>query len=242
MPTSGDTEQSTKDVDPKSSQKAGTEEKLGSAELKETIQDSGSSSKATLQSTDLSTNPPPKGQEQVQEQVQEQEQKAKQEDKGKTDKKAGEGTDSKAGQAGKKDGTTEDEASKTKKDSPPAKPEGPQASQPQADQPQVVQPQAPGQPASGAKARLPAGPKLEFMHVLKQIKNGKVKMNLVKYGNELNLIDERACSRVYAVNPEKKSECEEFCVNKWNECKDSEVPGYCLADLYNSNNCYFCFV
>nr|BAR42525.1 putative papain-like cysteine prorease [Plasmodium chabaudi chabaudi] len=247
-PTSGDTEHSTDDGQPASSKGTGADEKSKSDEEKKATQDSGSSSKATLQSPDSSTNLPTKGQdqEQVQEQIQStdvnQVEKQKQEGEGKTDNTAG--------KEGKKAGTTEDETSKTKEELPPAKPEGQQADkvpeqqdvQPQSDQPQVVQPQAPGQPASGAKARLPAGPKLEFMHVLKQIKNGKVKMNLVKYGNELNLIDERACSRVYAVNPEKKSECEEFCVNKWNECKDSEVPGYCLADLYNSNNCYFCFV
>nr|BAR42545.1 putative papain-like cysteine prorease [Plasmodium chabaudi chabaudi] len=253
-PTSGDTEQSTKDVDPKSSQKAETQEGSESETAKET------KAKGEAGSTTLSPGPEVKGQD----------------GEGKTDQqKTPEGakdtkvTENVAGSEEKKEGATEDASSKTKEELPPTKPEGQeninseqqavnqkvgqqqdaqlqtnqlQADQPQSGQPQVVQPQAPGQPASGAKARLPAGPKLEFMHVLKQIKNGKVKMNLVKYGNELNLIDERACSRVYAVNPEKKSECEEFCVNKWNECKDSEVPGYCLADLYNSNNCYFCFV
>nr|BAR42515.1 putative papain-like cysteine prorease [Plasmodium chabaudi chabaudi] len=249
--TSQDIKQPTEDVDPKSSQGTDSKEKSKSDEEKK------AKAKGEAGSETLPTGTEVKGQEQVQEQVQEQaqgdtekpaEEKVQKtegehvEKQKQTNPDGTEVTDNPAGKEGKKAGTTEEGSSKTQEDSPPTKPEGPQENQPQPGQPQVVQPQAPGQPASGAKARLPAGPKLEFMHVLKQIKNGKVKMNLVKYGNELNLIDERACSRVYAVNPEKKTECEEFCVKNWNECKDTEVPGYCLAHMYNSNNCYFCFV
>ncbi|CXH93288.1 serine repeat antigen 1 [Plasmodium berghei] len=90
--------------------------------------------------------------------------------------------------------------------------------------------------------QLQVGIRLEFMHILKQIKNGKVKMNLVKYGSELSMIDDRICSRVYAINPEKKNECEQFCAAKWSICQFDISPGYCLAKLYNSDDCYFCYV
>ncbi|KEG00450.1 hypothetical protein YYE_04634 [Plasmodium vinckei vinckei] len=98
------------------------------------------------------------------------------------------------------------------------------------------------QAESTTEAELPANLKHEFMHILKQIKNGKVKMNLVKYGTELSMVDDHSCLRSYAINHEKKSECEDFCSKNWNVCKDEISPGYCLTKLYNSNNCYFCFV
>ncbi|ETB57085.1 hypothetical protein, variant 1 [Plasmodium yoelii 17X] len=144
-----------------------------------------------------------------------------------------------AGQEVQKETGTTGASSKEKGPLPPVNPsEGHQAGK--VTEQQADQPSAQAQPANSI-TQLQAV-KIEFMHILKQIKNGRVQMNLVKYGDELNMIDDRMCSRVHAINYEKKDECEKFCANHWNECQYEASPGYCLSKMYKSDDCYFCYV
>ncbi|EAA22428.1 SERA-3, partial [Plasmodium yoelii yoelii] len=168
------------------------------------------------------------GQEQVQEQVQEQRADSKQVD-------GAEITKNVTGQEEKKEIGTENSSSKGKEQQPAAK-----ASEGQ--QPVNVPEQQAGRAQAADSITKLQAVKIEFMHILKQIKNGRVQMNLVKYGDELNMIDDRMCSRVHAINYDKKDECEKFCITKWSECQTATSPGYCLSKLYESNDCYFCYV
>nr|BAR42357.1 putative papain-like cysteine prorease [Plasmodium falciparum] len=92
-------------------------------------------------------------------------------------------------------------------------------------------------PTAAEKSR-----KAQIFHVLKHIKNSRIKMGLVKYDNSDNIGGDHVCSRTYAVNPEKQEECVKFCEENWENCKNKPSPGYCLAKLKNTNECFFCYV
>ncbi|SBT75713.1 serine-repeat antigen, putative [Plasmodium ovale] len=83
--------------------------------------------------------------------------------------------------------------------------------------------------------------KVEVVHILKYIKNNKIQSSLIKYDYEYDLGD-HACSRSYAIDPEKQDECISFCNDKWDDCKRTISPGYCLTKLKGTNECIFCFV
>ncbi|SPJ08323.1 serine repeat antigen 2 [Plasmodium sp. DRC-Itaito] len=82
----------------------------------------------------------------------------------------------------------------------------------------------------------------QIFHVLKHIKDNKIKMGLVKYDNSDNIGGDHVCSRTYAVNPEKQEECVKFCDDNWEKCKNKPSPGYCLTKLKKTNECFFCYV
>ncbi|KYN95107.1 serine repeat antigen 4, partial [Plasmodium gaboni] len=84
--------------------------------------------------------------------------------------------------------------------------------------------------------------KAQIFHVLKHIKDSKIKMGLVKYENSDNIGADHVCSRTTAVNPEKQEECVKFCDDNWDKCKDKPSPGYCLTKLKETNECFFCYV
>ncbi|SOV20640.1 serine repeat antigen 2 [Plasmodium sp. DRC-Itaito] len=84
--------------------------------------------------------------------------------------------------------------------------------------------------------------KAQIFHVLKHIKDSKIKMGLVKYENSDNIGADHVCSRTTAVNPEKQEECVKFCDDNWEKCKDKPSPGYCLTKLKETNECFFCYV
>ncbi|SOV20074.1 serine repeat antigen 6, putative [Plasmodium sp. gorilla clade G2] len=84
--------------------------------------------------------------------------------------------------------------------------------------------------------------KIQILHILKHINNSQVKRGLVKYDNLNETKDEHSCSRVNSEDPDKYEECKQFCLTKWNECKDHYSPGYCLTDLYKEKHCNFCYV
>ncbi|SBS89490.1 serine-repeat antigen 4 (SERA), putative, partial [Plasmodium ovale curtisi] len=83
--------------------------------------------------------------------------------------------------------------------------------------------------------------KVEVVHILKYIKNNKIQSSLIKYDYEYGLGD-HACSRSHAIDPEKQDECISFCNDKWDDCKRTISPGYCLTKLKGTNECIFCFV
>ncbi|SOV20344.1 serine repeat antigen 2 [Plasmodium sp. gorilla clade G2] len=84
--------------------------------------------------------------------------------------------------------------------------------------------------------------KAQIFHVLKHIKDSKIKMGLVKYENSDNIGADHVCSRTTAVNPEKQEECVKFCDDNWDNCKNKPSPGYCLTQLKKTNECFFCYV
>ncbi|SBS98788.1 serine-repeat antigen, partial [Plasmodium ovale curtisi] len=76
--------------------------------------------------------------------------------------------------------------------------------------------------------------KVEVVHILKYIKNNKIQSSLIKYDYEYGLGD-HACSRSHAIDPEKQDECISFCNDKWDDCKRTISPGYCLTKLKGTN-------
>ncbi|SBT01737.1 serine repeat antigen 4 (SERA4) [Plasmodium malariae] len=82
---------------------------------------------------------------------------------------------------------------------------------------------------------------IEIIHILKHIKNSNVKMGLVKYDHEYE-VGEHSCMRTSSTNPEKHSDCVKFCKEKFEECEKEPIPGICLANLYKSDDCFFCYV
>ncbi|GAW79530.1 serine-repeat antigen 3a [Plasmodium gonderi] len=91
---------------------------------------------------------------------------------------------------------------------------------------------------SGVNVRAVTG----VLHFLKNVKNGKVKSSLVTYNNEAAIGDAKVCSRAHSSDVEKIKDCIKFCEDKWDECKDTVSPGYCLAKKKGNNDCFFCFV
>ncbi|GAW79532.1 serine-repeat antigen 3c [Plasmodium gonderi] len=80
------------------------------------------------------------------------------------------------------------------------------------------------------------------LHFLKNVKNGKVKSSLVTYNNKAAIGDAKVCSRAHSSDVEKIKDCIKFCEDKWDECKGTVSPGYCLAKKKGNNDCFFCFV
>ncbi|ETW45320.1 hypothetical protein PFUGPA_00214 [Plasmodium falciparum Palo Alto/Uganda] len=85
--------------------------------------------------------------------------------------------------------------------------------------------------------------KTEIYHILKHIKDKKIKRGLVKYESLLETKKDHSCSRTHSIDPEKHEECNQFCIDNWKACKDHYSPGYCLTKLYTKDdNCFFCNV
>ncbi|SOV20639.1 serine repeat antigen 3 [Plasmodium sp. DRC-Itaito] len=84
--------------------------------------------------------------------------------------------------------------------------------------------------------------KVDIFHVLKHIKDGKIKMGLVKYDHSDALGDDHACSRSYSSDPEKQEGCVKFCNENWGKCKDTPSPGFCLSELEKTDDCFFCYI
>ncbi|GAW79528.1 serine-repeat antigen 2 [Plasmodium gonderi] len=93
-----------------------------------------------------------------------------------------------------------------------------------------------------SKEEEPTANKIQLVHILKHISNGKVKMNLLTYDTENAISGDHFCSRSHSVDPEKHSECVSFCNEKWEECKSEPSPGYCITQKKGNNHCFFCFV
>ncbi|SBS96083.1 serine-repeat antigen [Plasmodium malariae] len=100
----------------------------------------------------------------------------------------------------------------------------------------------PGSQTVAAKNAPAATAKTGVLHVLKHIKNGQIKMGLVKYEDNAIIIDNHACSRSYAMDVNNLDECIKFCSEEWDNCKDEPSPGYCLTKRQSTNKCFFCYV
>ncbi|GAW79527.1 serine-repeat antigen 1 [Plasmodium gonderi] len=82
----------------------------------------------------------------------------------------------------------------------------------------------------------------EVIHILKHIKNEKLRYGIVTYEDDTSIAHDHNCSRSYAEDSNKLEECIQFCNDEWNNCKGDPSPGYCLAKRRKKNDCYFCFV
>nr|BAK08416.1 putative papain-like cysteine prorease [Plasmodium fieldi] len=82
----------------------------------------------------------------------------------------------------------------------------------------------------------------QVLHILKHVKQGKVKTRLVTYGSDAAMSAGHVCSRAVANDPEKQDECVKFCDDHWNECKDKILPSYCLTNKRGTNDCFFCYI
>nr|BAK08428.1 putative papain-like cysteine prorease [Plasmodium simiovale] len=80
------------------------------------------------------------------------------------------------------------------------------------------------------------------LHILKHVKQGKVKTRLVTYGSDAAMSAGHVCSRAVANDPEKQDECVKFCDDHWNDCKDKILPAYCLTKMMGTNDCFFCYI
>ncbi|CDO62309.1 serine repeat antigen 1 [Plasmodium reichenowi] len=84
--------------------------------------------------------------------------------------------------------------------------------------------------------------KVKIYHIIKHVKNTKIKIGFVKYDNYNTIGTNHTCSRSYSEDQDKHEGCIQFCELHWNECKDKTSPGYCLTKLKGSNECFFCYV
>nr|BAK08386.1 putative papain-like cysteine prorease [Plasmodium malariae] len=80
----------------------------------------------------------------------------------------------------------------------------------------------------------------KVLHILKNIKDGKIKRGFVKYENLKETENPYSCSRIYSKDPNKMDECKQFCFKEWSKCEKHYSPGYCLTKLYSGDNCFFC--
>ncbi|CDO62307.1 serine repeat antigen 4 [Plasmodium reichenowi] len=83
--------------------------------------------------------------------------------------------------------------------------------------------------------------KIQIIHVLKHIKNSKIRRGLVKYNHEFEVGD-NSCSRSTSKNAEMHEKCVNICEKNWPECRGTAVPGYCLSTYDDKNECDFCYV
>ncbi|CZT98090.1 serine repeat antigen 4 [Plasmodium falciparum NF54] len=83
--------------------------------------------------------------------------------------------------------------------------------------------------------------KIQIIHLLKHIKNSKIRRGLVKYNHEFEVGD-NSCSRSTSKNAEMHDECVNICEKYWPECRGTAVPGYCLSTHDDKNECDFCYV
>ncbi|SBT70620.1 hypothetical protein PMLGA01_040016400, partial [Plasmodium malariae] len=82
----------------------------------------------------------------------------------------------------------------------------------------------------------------KIVHILKLIKDDHVKWNLIKYKNKDSINEDHDCSRSYSPKEGKYEYCVKLCDDKWNDCKDEELPGNCLSKFDTANECFFCYV
>nr|BAK08425.1 putative papain-like cysteine prorease [Plasmodium simiovale] len=83
---------------------------------------------------------------------------------------------------------------------------------------------------------------VEVLHILKHIKNGKVKLGIVTYDDDSDIAGDHSCSRSLAQDSEQLAECIQFCHDEWPNCRDEASPGYCLAQRRKAGDCFFCYV
>ncbi|CAG9482648.1 unnamed protein product [Plasmodium vivax] len=83
---------------------------------------------------------------------------------------------------------------------------------------------------------------VEVMHILKYIKNGKVKLGIATYRDDSDIAGDHSCSRSLAQNSEQLAECIQFCHDEWPNCRGEASPGYCLAQRRRTGDCFFCYV
>ncbi|SCO65679.1 cysteine protease, putative [Plasmodium vivax] len=82
----------------------------------------------------------------------------------------------------------------------------------------------------------------QVLHILKHVKQGKVKTRLVTYDSNAAMSADHVCSRAVASDPEKQDECVKFCDDHWNDCKDKISPAYCLTQIRGKKDCFFCYI
>ncbi|SBT75711.1 serine-repeat antigen, putative [Plasmodium ovale] len=88
----------------------------------------------------------------------------------------------------------------------------------------------------------PTSDNVEVLHMLKNVKNNKVKISLVTYETSKAITADHVCSRAYSEDPDKLEECAQFCESNWNDCANKISPGYCLTLKRKTNDCFFCYV
>nr|BAR42495.1 putative papain-like cysteine prorease [Plasmodium vivax] len=101
--------------------------------------------------------------------------------------------------------------------------------------PTVESPPLPNPPSNAAKIT-------QVLHILKHVKQGKVKTRLVTYDSNAAMSADHVCSRAVASDPEKQDECVKFCDDHWNDCKDKISPAYCLTQIRGKKDCFFCYI
>ncbi|CAI7718537.1 serine-repeat antigen (SERA) [Plasmodium vivax] len=82
----------------------------------------------------------------------------------------------------------------------------------------------------------------QVLHILKHVKQGKVKTRLVTYDSNAAMSADHVCSRAVASDPEMQDECVKFCDDHWNDCKDKISPAYCLTQIRGKKDCFFCYI
>ncbi|SCO71115.1 cysteine protease, putative [Plasmodium vivax] len=82
----------------------------------------------------------------------------------------------------------------------------------------------------------------QVLHILKHVKQGKVKTRLVTYDSNAAISADHVCSRAVASDPEMQDECVKFCDDHWNDCKDKISPAYCLTQIRGKKDCFFCYI
>ncbi|SBT57126.1 serine-repeat antigen [Plasmodium ovale wallikeri] len=87
----------------------------------------------------------------------------------------------------------------------------------------------------------PTSDNVEVLHMLKNVKNNKVKISLVTYETSKAITADHVCSRAYSEDPDKLEECAQFCESNWNDCANKISPGYCLTLKRKTNDCFFCY-
>nr|BAR42482.1 putative papain-like cysteine prorease [Plasmodium vivax] len=101
--------------------------------------------------------------------------------------------------------------------------------------PTVESPPLPNPPSNAAKIT-------QVLHILKHVKQGKVKTRLVTYDSNAAMSADHVCSRAVASDPEMQDECVKFCDDHWNDCKDKISPAYCLTQIRGKKDCFFCYI
>ncbi|KYN95108.1 serine repeat antigen 5, partial [Plasmodium gaboni] len=88
----------------------------------------------------------------------------------------------------------------------------------------------------------PASERVHVYHVLKHIKDSKIRMALRKYMDTLEVGKRHSCTRAYAFDQDNYEKCVQFCNDNWKTCENKASPGHCLSKLETNKECYFCYV
>ncbi|GAW79538.1 serine-repeat antigen 6 [Plasmodium gonderi] len=116
-------------------------------------------------------------------------------------------------------------------------------SQPSGDTAAVAGPeQTPTQTASVTPPVNTNATSTQMLHILKRIKNSKMKTHLVMYKSHETITSGHDCSRSLSINPEKFEECVKICNENWSKCEDDPIPGICLSKHDADKYCIFCYV